>query len=208
VDGGIAVLLVDDDPVFRVGLRVLLEDSPGVRLIGEAAEGEIALRLCAELPVEVLLLDIGLPGAVGPQELVVTLKRQYPQMRILALTSHTDARSVTLLLEAGIDGYVVKGIPIEQLVQAVIEVHAGHSWWDGRVAAYLRERPESTALQTLTPRERQILQLLVQGLSNQQIARDLFISVGTVQVHVHAILRKLGVRDRTQAVIFALQQGL
>ncbi|BAC88320.1 response regulator [Gloeobacter violaceus] len=203
------VLLIEDDPVFRVGLRVIFEQSGVAELVGEAGEGEIALALCLQMQPDVVLLDLGLPGAMGAREIVTSLKERHPGIKILALTSHADGPSVQQLLQAGIDGYCVKGIEPEQLLQAILQVRSGHVWWDGRVAAYLRSGPEPERRDyQLTPRERQVLGLLANGLSNQQIGRQLFISVGTVQVHVHTILRKLGARDRTQAAILALQEGL
>ncbi|MBC8120948.1 MAG: response regulator transcription factor [Gemmatimonadaceae bacterium] len=205
----IRVLLVEDDPVFRVGLRVILEQSSRVMLVGEASEGEVALQLTERLQPHIVLLDIGLPGAIGPCEIVSTLKERQSHLRVLALTSHIEPRSVRLLLEAGIDGYCVKGIEPEQLLQAIEQVNAGHAWWDGKVALHLRSSPGSGGRDHgLTLREKQVLGLLARGLSNQQIGKELFISLGTVQVHVHTVLRKLGVRDRTQAAILAVQEGL
>lgn len=206
----IRVLLVEDDPVFRVGLRVILEQSSRVVLVGEASEGEVALQLAERLQLHIVLLDIGLPGAIGPCEIVSTLKERQPRLRVLALTSHIEPRAVRLLLEAGVDGYCVKGIEPEQLLQAIEQVNAGHAWWDGKVAIHLRSSPGITGGRDhgLTSREKQVLELLARGLSNQQIGKELFISLGTVQVHVHTVLRKLGVRDRTQAAILAVQEGL
>lgn len=233
------LLLVEDDELFRLGLRVRLEQEPDLVVVAEATDGETAVARVRELAIDAVVLDLGLPG-LGGLEAARQIRALQAQLPILALTSHTEPATIARLIGLGVRGYCVKGLAAETLVLALRSIAAGASWWDGlataqihahwqsdRKASDLREdlREDLTerqsraaptlqagpglaesqqALAALTQREREILTLMTAGKSNQEIAQDLYISTGTVRVHVHAILQKLGARDRTQAVVLAL----
>lgn len=212
----ITVLLVEDDPLFRMGLALAIRNHPELELMGEVEDGESALKAIREQPPQIVLLDIGLPG-LGGEETLARLKRAYPQVRVLVLTSREEASMVQKMLQAGADGYCLKGIAPDHLVTVIKEVSAGNGWFDSKVLGYMREAltTESTAsaggvgpAAALTEREREVLQWIARGASNPEIGQHLHISSGTVRVHVHAILRKLGASDRTQAVVLALKQCL
>jgi len=212
----ITVLLVEDDPLFRMGLALVIRNHPELELIGEVEDGESALAAIREQPPQIVLLDIGLPG-LGGKETLTRLKRAYPQVRVLVLTSREEASMVQKMLHAGADGYCLKGIAPNHLVTVIKEVSAGNGWFDSKVLGHMREAltTESTAsaggggrAAALTEREREVLQWIARGASNPEIGQHLHISSGTVRVHVHAILRKLGASDRTQAVVLALKQCL
>ena len=216
------ILLVEDDELFRLGLQVRLQQEAGLQIAAEAEDGETAIELANQQPFDVVLLDVGLPG-IGGIEACRQIKQQHPNLPVLVLTSHSQASLINRLIEVGAQGYCLKGIAAEKLVLALRSVAAGASWWDQAATQQIRtvfdnqpaqpstssgaglEAAESTPL---TQREQQILALLAMGKSNQEIAAGLYISPGTVRVHVHAILHKLEVRDRTQAVVMALQKGL
>ncbi|AGY58968.1 response regulator [Gloeobacter kilaueensis] len=209
------VLLVEDDPVFRMGLSLLLKSSPRCVLVGEVEDGESALKFVRRQPVQVVLLDIGLPGLGGEQTLR-QLKQSHPEIKVLVLTSRDEARLVQKMVQAGADGYCLKGIAPEHLLRVIEEVSAGHGWFDSKVLAELREALGSaeqnlagpTQTVSLSEREREVLQWIARGASNPEIGRHLHISSGTVRVHVHAILSKLGASDRTQAAVIAIERGL
>ena len=214
----IKILLVEDDELFRLGLQVRLQQETGLEIIAEAEDGETAIELIKQNPFDVVLLDVGLPG-IGGVEACRQIKQQHPHLPILALTSHSQKSLISRLIEAGAQGYCVKGIAAEKLVLALRSVAAGASWWDENATKEIRSsfesgiyQPESENISKisnpLTQREQEILSLLAVGKTNQQIALTLYITPGTVRVHVHAILHKLGVSDRTQAVVVALQKRL
>ncbi|WP_218082049.1 response regulator [Anthocerotibacter panamensis] len=211
----IKVLLVEDDAVFRLGLSLMLRNSPQCLLVGEAEDGESALQLIQQMHPDLLLLDLGLPG-LGGRETLLAVKQRYPQLKVLVLTSREEGRLVQQMLQAGADGYCLKGVTPEHLLRVIEEVSAGHGWLDSKVLGYIREalahepavdlaREQAAGL---TEREREVLSWMAKGASNPEIGQHLHISSGTVRVHVHAILRKLGVGDRTQAVVVALERGL
>jgi two-component system NarL family response regulator len=162
-------------------------------------------------------LDVGLPG-VGGVEACRQIKQQHPEMPILVLTSHSQKPLIERLIAAGASGYCLKGIEAELLILALRSVAAGASWWDQTGTAEIRAvmmsnppAPTKTPGESqnpLTQREQEILAQIAAGKSNQEIAERLHIATGTVRVHVHAILQKLEVRDRTQAAVLAIQQGL
>jgi two-component system NarL family response regulator len=214
----IKILLVEDDELFRLGLRVRLQQETGLEIIAEAEDGETAIDLVNQHPLDVVLLDVGLPG-IGGIEACRQIKQQHPHLPILVLTSHSQKSLITRLIEAGAQGYCLKGIPAEKLVLALRSVAAGASWWDETATKEIRSSfashpplPHSENISQpsnpLTHREQEILGLLAAGKTNQQIAQTLYITPGTVRVHVHAILQKLEVSDRTQAVVVALQKSL
>lgn len=212
----VRILLVEDDELFRLGLRVRLQQEPDLEIVAEAEDGETAVELASQQPLDVVLLDVGLPG-IGGLEACRQIKQQ-SNLPILVLTSHSQTALITRLIEAGAQGYCLKGIAAETLVLALRSIAAGASWWDQTATKEIRsalENPLLKGLHTpsvfinpLTHREQEILELLATGKTNQEIAEILYIAAGTVRVHVHAILHKLEVRDRTQAVIVAMQQHL
>ena len=217
------ILLVEDDELFRLGLQVRLQQEAGLQIAAEAEDGETAIELANQQPFDVVLLDVGLPG-IGGIEACRQIKQQQPNLPVLVLTSHSQPSLISRLIEVGAQGYCLKGIAAEKLVLALRSVASGASWWDQAATQQIRTvfdnqpakpiapNPADSAhagdLAPLTQREQQILSLLALGKSNQEIATGLYISPGTVRVHVHAILHKLDVRDRTQAVVMALQKGL
>ncbi|HEY9810586.1 MAG TPA: response regulator transcription factor [Halomicronema sp.] len=214
----IHILLVEDDELFRLGLSVRLQRETGLQVEAEAEDGETALLLAKQHPLEIVLLDVGLPG-IGGIETCRQLKEQHPELPVLVLTSRSDKSLIARIIEAGASGYCLKGIGAEALVLAIRSVAAGGSWWDKLAMTEIRAifcesepmgtiKPAQIYENQLTKREIEILALLAAGKSNQEIAELLYISAGTVRVHVHAILQKLDVRDRTQAAVLALQKGL
>jgi two-component system NarL family response regulator len=214
----VTILLVEDDELFRLGLSTRLQQEPALRVAAEAEDGETAIALVNQQPFDVVLLDIGLPG-IGGIEACRQIKRQHPDLPVLALTSHNQPALIARLIEAQAQGYCVKGIAAEALVLAIRSVAVGATWWDAIAsqeiqAAFQSPTPVPQTADTpanrpdLTKREQEILSLMAAGQSNQEIAAALYIAPGTVRVHVHAILQKLEVRDRTQAVILAMQRGL
>jgi two-component system NarL family response regulator len=211
------LLLVEDDELFRLGLQVKLQQQEGIEIVAEAEDGESAVEMVKRYPLDVVLLDIGLPG-IGGIEACRQIKQQNPQLPVLVLTSHSQQPLITRLLEAGAQGYCLKGISAEVLVLAIRSVAAGASWWDRTATTEIRAKFEPNLASAnaakdvkestlpLTRREQEILALIAHGKSNQEIAEALYIAPGTVRVHVHTILHKLGVRDRTQAAVLVTQK--
>jgi two-component system, NarL family, response regulator len=216
------ILLAEDDELFRLGLRIRLQQEADFEIVAEAEDGETAVEIAKRLPINIVVLDIGLPG-IGGIEACRQIKQQQADLPILVLTSRTQASLVPRLIEAGAQGYCLKGIAAETLILAIRSVAAGASWWDAlattEIRAAFEHQPlsiaENESLKTyprleanpLTRREQEILALIVAGKSNQEIAAILYITAGTVRVHVHAILNKLNVNDRTQAAALALQKN-
>ncbi|MGM3307842.1 response regulator [Anabaena sp. WFMT] len=214
----IKILLVEDDELFRLGLRVRLQQETGLEIIAEAEDGETAIELVNQHSLDVVLLDVGLPG-IGGIEACQQIKQKYPYLPVLILTSHSQKSLITQLIAAGAQGYCLKGIPAEKLILALRSVATGASWWDETATKEIRSNFTSDSSQIdsensskpanpLTQREREILTLLAARKTNQEIALSLYITPGTVRVHVHAILQKLEVSDRSQAVVVALQKRL
>jgi len=219
------LLLVEDDELFRLGLQVRMQQEAGIEIVAEAEDGETAIALIRQQPLDVVLLDIGLPG-IGGLETCRQIKQIAPSLPVLVLTSQSQKSLIPQIIEAGAQGYCLKGIGAETLVLALRSVAAGASWWDAaateeiRIALDLRAAPPAAApsvpaantaqpsATSLTQRELEILALMSSGKNNQEIAAALYITPGTVRVHVHSILQKLDVRDRTQAVLAAIQQHL
>lgn len=213
------ILLVEDDELFRLGLRVRLEKEDGFAVVAEAEDGETAIELAKQHALDIVVLDIGLPG-LGGIEACRHLRQLDPTLPILVLTSHTQKTSINRMIEMGAQGYCLKGAPSETLILAIRSVAAGASWWDPVATTEIRtafDKPPSDteseptadkSASSLTRREQEILALIAAGKTNQEIAQMLYITPGTVRVHVHTILQKLEVRDRTQAAIVAIQKNL
>ncbi len=212
------VLLVEDDELFRLGLRVRLERESGLEIVAEAEDGETAIEIVKSHSLSIVVLDIGLPG-LGGIEACRQIRQLAPHLPVLVLTSHTQKALINRIIEVGAQGYCLKGVPSQTLILAIQSVAAGASWWDSAATSEIRAAFENNAGATagnhlddavpvLTRREQEILALIADGKTNQEIAQMLYIAPGTVRVHVHAILQKLDVRDRTQAAVIAIQKKL
>jgi len=202
----ISVLIVDDHPVVRRGLRVLLEVQDGMAVAGEAGDGAAALALAAEHAPDVILLDLKLPGMDGIAVLG-ELKARDSAARVLVLTSATEPASASLALRSGAAGVVYKDVDPDALVRAIRAVHDGHLLLAPEAAGTLvRSAGLAVAgIDALTGREREVLAEIAKGRSNREIARALSVSEKTVKAHVSSVLAKLGVQDRTQAALVAVR---
>jgi two-component system, NarL family, response regulator LiaR len=208
----IRLLISDDHAIVREGLRALIRSEPGMVLVGEAEDGNQAIELSRTLRPDILLLDMVMPGLSG-LEVIEAIKSEESPLRILVLTSFSDDELVFPAIKSGADGYLLKNTPPKVLLQAIRDVHAGLPSMSPSIAARLiRELQRPPDLppteEPLTAREVDILRLIAQGLSNDEIAERLFISEGTVRAHVSRILGKLHLANRTQAALYALRGGL
>ncbi|MER7363991.1 response regulator transcription factor [Nonomuraea wenchangensis] len=208
----IRVLVADDQAMVRRGFRLLLDDEPDMEVVGEAGDGEQAVRRVRALAPDVALMDIRMPGVNG---LEATRRLAGLPTRIIVLTTFDLDEYVYEALRAGAAGFLTKEAPAELLIEAVRVVAAGDGMLTPGVTrrvieAFARSAPprRSPALDALTARELEVLRLMARGLSNPEIGRELFISGTTAKTHVSRILTKLGLRDRVQAVIFAYESGL
>jgi DNA-binding NarL/FixJ family response regulator len=213
----IRVLLVDDEELVRVGLRMILEAQPDIEVVGEAAGGEGVAALARETAAEVVLMDIRMPGVDGIRA-TAEVVAQNPGARVIMLTTFDLDEHVLDSLRAGASGFLVKDTPRAGLVDAVRVVAAGDALLTPRatrrlLAEFVRLTPPRTrerpgAKSPLTPRELDVLEALARGRSNAEIAADLVVSEHTVKTHLGSILAKLGLRDRVQAVIYAFEEGI
>jgi DNA-binding NarL/FixJ family response regulator len=202
----IRVLIVDDHPVVRRGLRALLEVQEGIEVAGEAGDGPAALALAAEHDPDVILLDLKLPAMSGLAVLTELTARDAAS-KVLVLTSVTDPDSAGQVMRAGAAGVLYKDVDPDALVRAIRAVHDGHLLLAPEAAGpLLRSVTWSPGLDALTTREREVLAELARGRSNREIARALNVSEKTVKTHVSSVLGKLGVQDRTQAALFAVRR--
>jgi DNA-binding NarL/FixJ family response regulator len=203
----IRVLVVDDHPVVRQGLRTFLDLQGDLTVVGEAGDGDAAVAAAIEHRPDVILLDLRMPGADGAVALRGLRECGVPS-KVLVVTSFTDPGAVVPALRAGAAGYVYKDIDPPALAAAIRAVHAGHVLMNADVARLLAAGDGAPAGAALTPRERDVLVEIARGRSNREIARALNVSEKTVKTHVSAIFMKLGVADRTQAALHAVRAGL
>lgn len=212
------ILLVEDDELFRLGVQVRLDQEADLEIVAEAEDGETAIEMVKLHPFDIVVLDIGLPG-LGGVEACRQIRQLFPNLPVLVLTSHTQKALVNRIIEVGAQGYCLKGTPSKTLILAIQSVAAGASWWDSAATTEIRAAFENNSSSTsagdsdksasiLTRREQEILALVADGKTNQEIAQTLYIAPGTVRVHVHAILQKLEVHDRTQAAVIAIKRNL
>jgi len=214
--------IVDDHELARESLQNMLSDEPDIEVVGEAANGRQALSLCSRLRPDLILMDVRMPemdGLAATRE----VKQRYPETSVMMLTMHENPDYLLEALKAGAAGYVLKDAPQEEIIEAVRRVRKGESPLDPELAARLLRRLASEGemrrgtsgshtsaypVEPLTPRELEVLELMKLGRTNPQIAGDLVISLGTAKNHVEHIITKLGVSDRTQAVVKALKLGI
>ena len=217
----INVLLVEDHELYRMGLAMLLGKADGINLISEAADGTDGIKKAREYSPDVILMDIGLPNIDGI-EATQRIKEFNKDTKILIFTSRDSEDDVFSAFKAGADGYIMKGATPEQTISAIKSVYEGIGWIDPNIAkmvfanlqkptnsvASVPENKKTDNTYGLTERELDVLELMVEGLSNPQIADKLFITRATAKAHVHSILQKLCVSTRTQATVTAMKEGL
>jgi DNA-binding NarL/FixJ family response regulator len=214
----IRLLIADDQDLVRIGFKLFLETHDDLVVVGEAGDGEEAVRLARELRPDVILMDIRMPRMDGI-EAIAQLKQESldPEPRVLVLTTFDLDEYVFGALRAGAAGFLLKDAPREALVEAIHVVHAGEALLSPSVTRRLIEdyarrgepaQPPEAVLRDLTPREREVLVLVARGLSNGEIAERLVVSEATVKSHVGSILLKLDLRDRVQAVVLAYESGI
>lgn len=210
----ITILLADDHAVLREGMRRLLEQHKDMVVLAEAADGEQAVKLVAEVSPNVVLMDIVMPGLNGV-EATKLIKKQNPGTAVLILTAYEDERYILGLLEAGVAGYLLKSSTGEEIVKAIRAVHAGESVLHpsamakllARAARSFTELTPQAGKSELTEREMSVLQLAARGMSNKEIAQQLNLAMPTIKAHLVNIFNKMGVASRTEAVLFALKKG-
>lgn len=209
---GIRTLIVDDHGVLRAGLRALLASEAHLEVVGEAADGDEALRMAGELSPEVVLMDITMPGMDGIEATRKLLAR-LPSARVLLLTVHTDSSLLREALQAGAAGYILKRAVESELINAIYAVARGDLYIDPAMTRALLAEPargpsRDNLNETLTTRETEVLQLIASGYTNRQIAEKLTISVRTVEGHRANIMGKLDLRSRVELVRYARENGL
>lgn len=200
----IRILIVDDHPVVRTGLALMIKYELGMEIVGEASSGAEAIALFRRHRPDVTLMDLRMPEMDGAEAITI-IRSEYPSARIIILTTYDGDEDVYRGLRAGARAYLLKDTPCDDLLKTIRVVHAGQKRITVEVGAILAERMEGTEL---TLREREVLRCMATGKTNQEIAATLFITEGTVKYHVNHILNKLDVHDRTQAVIAALKRGI
>ena len=220
LDAPSRVVVVDDHPLMRCALSQMLSTQADLEVIGEAADGQEAVELCRRLHPDLVLMDVRMPRMDG-LESTREIKRELPRTIVLVLTASDYPHDLSEALKAGAAGYVLKGAPTTETLDAIRKVLAGESPLDQDISTRLlrqlieeapkerRQVPNDDPLRgALTPREIEVLQLTARGYTNQQIARALLISVSTVKKHLRSVVSKLGVSDRTQATVRALELGV
>ncbi|MPZ49800.1 MAG: response regulator [Dehalococcoidia bacterium] len=211
----IRVLIAEDHAVVRQSLRFLLSSQSGLEVVGEASNGREAVELAEKLQPDVVLMDTIMPGLNGI-EATYQIRKRLPKTRVLMLTGYMEDEHVAGALKAGASGYVVKSSELDELLVGIQAVHRGNPYFsssigDGDLTDYLwqlKSNAGRTGYELLTSREREVLQLIAEGSSNQKIAQELYISVKTVEAHRSHIMTKLHAKNRTDLIRYALRKGM
>ena len=209
----LTLLIVDDDPMMRLWLTAALSQQAGLKIVGEAVDGREGIEQARSVTPDVVLMDVGMPGMDGITA-TQTIKSQFPEMRVVMLTSHTDETEIIAALSSGADAYCIKGTDVEGLANAIQVAASGAAYLDPQIAQKVMQnltppRPQvKPSEDLLSEREREVLELIVAGLSNTQIGQKLYLSPNTVKTYVKGIMNKLVVSDRVQAAVAAVRRGL
>jgi two-component system, NarL family, response regulator LiaR len=218
MDSPIRILLADDHVMLRQGTAELLRREPGLDIVGEASNGEEAIKLAEELHPDIVVMDVRMPVLSGVEATRI-IRESLPDVQVLVLTAHDDDQYIFSLLQAGASGYILKTSPVSDLVRAIRQVKAGESPLEPSIARKVVVRMSKPMIadtttnqaeppiESLTPRELEVLQLLAQGMNNRAIAEVLFISDRTVQAHLTSIFAKTYVSSRLEAVLNAIRRG-
>lgn len=200
----IRILVVDDHFMVRMGLSASLNVEPDMEVVAEVASGDVALDSYRQHRPEVVLMDVRLPGTSGG-DAAAAIVHEFPDARILMLSTHSGEEEIYRSLQAGARGYILKSVKREELLRAIREVHEGRRYLDPTVAPLLAERMSH---RSLTSRELEVLRMVAQGLGNKEIGAALNIAEVTVKLHVSHVLEKLNVKDRTEAATAAIRRGI
>ena len=210
----IKVLIADDHQIVREGLRSMLEKEPGIIVVGEAEEGRTTLRLARELTPDVIIMDVAMPDLNGI-EATRQIVAEFPAIKVIALSMHDDRRFVLHMIKAGAKGYLLKDSAFKDLAKAIRVVVANKTYLSSEIADivvkdYLATTAseESSAFSLLSPREREVLQLIAEGKTSNQVAENLHVSIKTVETHRAQLLRKLKVKSVAELTKFAIREGL
>ncbi|MGG6267007.1 response regulator [Leptolyngbya sp. AN03gr2] len=205
------VLIVEDDPMMQLGLEQSLEDYPELSIVDQASDGYLGVEAALKHRPDLIVMDIGLPrldGIAATQQ----IKAALPNVRIVMLTSHTSETEIIAALSSGADAYCIKGADVTRLIAAIAAASEGATYLDPQIARrvieHLKPPMTDSTIGQLSQRELEVLKLMVEGLSNPEIAGKLYLSPNTVKTHVRGIMNKLAVDDRVQAAVVALRSGL
>ncbi|XHU96401.1 MAG: response regulator transcription factor [cyanobacterium endosymbiont of Rhopalodia gibba] len=207
------ILIVEDDPLMQLGLEQALSEYPDFEIIGQADDGYVGVQQALELQPDLVVMDIGLPRLDGIAA-TKQIKEKSPQIHVVILTSHTLQTEVIAALSSGADAYCIKGASLERLLAAIEAAKDGATYLDPQIARLVLDNlklptPElNQNIALLSERELEVLKLIVEGKSNNEIAEDLYLSANTIKTHVRGIMNKLAVDDRVQAAVVALRSGL
>lgn len=202
-DNPIRILLVDDHPIVRAGIAAIVSSQSDMEVVAQTDSGREAIELYATRQPDVTLMDLKLPGGSGV-ETIRALRHRFGEIKVLVLTTYEGDEDIYQALLAGASAYIIKGMPHEMLLQGIRQVHQGKVYLPAEISRAVGRRSDDDQL---SARERQVLKLMASGNSNRDIAVQLGITEGTVKCHVGVILSRLGVKDRTQAVLIALRRG-
>jgi two-component system response regulator NreC len=210
----IKVVVADDHTILRQGIKALLDNQEGIEVVGEAKDGREAIKTIEELLPDVILMDIAMPGLNG-LEATRRIKKKFPKVKVVVLTMHANEEYIFQILNAGADGYLVKEAAFQDLISAINAVHRGEAFMSPSISKkvmtdYIQraQGEEKVGFDTLTTREREILQLVAEGNSNKKIAEALFISPKTVETHRAHIMDKLNIHDRAGLIKYAIRKGM
>jgi len=200
----IRIMLVDDHPAFRKGMAALIESEPDLQVVAETGDGREALAIYRQKKPDVVLMDLRLPG-MGGVEATLAIRKEFPAASVIVLTTFDRDEDIYRAIQSGAKSYLLKDTPDDELAAAIRDVHAGKQVLSGKLATRLAERQQRPEL---TPREMDVLQMLIKGRSNREIGTALFLCEDTVKAHFKTLFAKLKVQDRTEAAISAIRQGI